>query len=894
MRNGSMKEVAHNHNEAELGLSGQFRVDEACLRFERAWKEGQRPRIEDYLEAAPEEERAPFLWDLLILELVYRKRASEAVVVEEYRQRFAEQHEVIDDVFLRVSSDWPRLDGSIALSPSCVLADQHRQFLPAMQMLAELGHSIASGEKVAMLPTEGHAAELGELGDFRILREVGRGGMGIVYEAVQISLNRRVALKVLPFAAAMDPKQLQRFKNEAQAAAHLQHRNIVPVHCVGCERGVHFYAMQYINGQTVAAVIRELQRNVEGPMTNDEGMTNDQSQSPQDPAPGANAQTDVRHSTLDILSSFGVRHSSFFRTVANLGLQAAEALEHAHQLGIIHRDIKPANLLIEWRAGTVNCPVLWITDFGLAHCRSQPGLTKTGDLLGTLCYMSPEQALAKRVALDARTDVYSLGVTLYELLTLEPAYHGSDREEILQQIAFSEPRCPRRLNPAIPAELETIVLKAMAKSPEERYLTAQELADDLRRFLEDKPIKARRPSLLQRAAKWTRRHRTVVRAAVAMMVLAVLGLAMSTALIWQSLERERLTSYYERIALAEREWSANNLSRVEQLLDACPANLRGWEWYYLKRLRLQRIPPLTHSSAVLGVALSPDSRWIASGTLDGTVIIWDANTGQKRFAFAAHGRHVRSLAFSPDGRFLATASWDGTAKVWRFDPEHARIENYPVYTLRGHPDRVMNVAFSPDGQHLASAGDDKTLRVWDLATGQEIPHLRGRISRGWCLAYSPDGQSLASAGDEKTLRICDVRTGQEKHTLRGHSAPVLTVAFSRDGQWLASASGDFGTKADGEVILWNARTGREVMTLRGHIWWITSVMFSPDGRRLASAGVDGNVKLWDLATGQEVLTLRGHTGMVHSMTSAATDTSSSRPAATAPCASGMPRPWRGR
>jgi serine/threonine protein kinase len=202
---------------------------------------------------------------------------------------------------------------------------------------------------------------------------------------------------------------------------------------------------------------------------------------PREPAPGPVGETSLRASRSTEPS---IRSTAYFRTVANLGTQAAEALEHAHQLGVVHRDIKPANLLVDGRGN------LWITDFGLAHCQSQAGLTMTGDLVGTLRYMSPEQALAKRLLIDHRTDIYSLGVTLYELLTLEPAFSGRDREELLRQVAFEEPRTPRQRNKAIPRELETIVLKAMEKSPESRYATAQELADDLRRFLEDRPIQA--------------------------------------------------------------------------------------------------------------------------------------------------------------------------------------------------------------------------------------------------------------------------------------------------------------------------------------------------------------------------------------------------------------------
>jgi serine/threonine protein kinase/Flp pilus assembly protein TadD len=408
------------------------------------------------------------------------------------------------------------------------------------------------------------------LGDFRIIREIGRGGMGVVYEAEQVSLGRRVAVKVLPFTATLDPKQLQRFKNEAQAAAHLRHPNIVPVYYFGCERGVHFYAMQYIEGQNLAALIREL-RLLSGLRVAEEehsagsvlalaselvsghwapsqpSPTNGPPTGPYSPgSAGLDSPAPATSSQAAALSTErSTKNPSYFRTVASLGMQAADALEFAHELGVVHRDIKPANLLVDAHGQ------LWITDFGLAHCQGNPGLTMTGDVVGTLRYMSPEQALAKRGQVDHHTDIYSLGVTLYELLTLEPAFASHDRQELLQQIAVEEPRLPRRLNEAIPFELETIVLKAIAKSPAERYATAQELADDLKRYLEDKPIRARRPTLLERASKWSRRHRLVVATAAVLLVMVVIGMAVSTGLIWREQARAETRSRQARRAVDE-------------------------------------------------------------------------------------------------------------------------------------------------------------------------------------------------------------------------------------------------------------------------------------------------------------------------------------------------------
>ena len=375
------------------------------------------------------------------------------------------------------------------------------------------------------------------LGDFRLVREIGKGGMGVVYEAEQLSLHRRVALKVLPFAAALDSRQLQRFKNEAQAAACLHHAHIVPVYSVGCERGVHFFAMQFIDGQSLAEAIAQLRRVSAGDSAPAEAVTRNGQHRDADGL----ARADLTPSPRSTPRS--ARGTEFFRRIAGLGMQAAEALDHAHQQGVIHRDIKPSNLLLDATGH------LWVADFGLALCHGGTEMTATGGTVGTLRYMSPEQALAKRALVDHRSDVYGLGVTLYEALTLEPAYAGSDREELLRQIAAGEPRPPRRLEPSIPVELETIVLKAMAREPEGRYQTAQEMADDLGRFLEGQPILARRPSLGERAMRWSQRHRTALGAALVVLLLGFAVLLVGLVVLWNEQARTRA-------ALAEAENSS--------------------------------------------------------------------------------------------------------------------------------------------------------------------------------------------------------------------------------------------------------------------------------------------------------------------------------------------------
>ncbi|MDX2039454.1 MAG: protein kinase [Isosphaeraceae bacterium] len=429
----------------------------------------------------------------------------------------------------------PSREAFLASRPA--IAAELAECLDGLEFVQSAATSLPTSE-VPHVPEEtlGPATRLG---DFRIIREVGRGGMGIVYEAEQLSLGRRVALKVLPFASAIDRRQRQRFRVEAEAAAQLQHPHIVSIYGVGTDRGIHYYAMQFIEGRTVALLINELRRPGSDIASALASSAPDPSTEPTTVYPPPRAIP--MHSRA---SNPGSRDRSFYRTVAELGRQAADALEHAHTLGILHRDIKPANLMVDLNGR------LWVTDFGLARIADDGGVTRTGDILGTLRYMSPEQALGRTVVIDERTDVYSLGVTLYELLTLEPAFSAADRHLLLHQVAACEPIPPSRIDRSIPRDLETIVLKAMAKDPIARYPTAAALAADLQRFLEDKPIQARRPHLFEQALKWSRRHRPVV---VTALLICMFGLPIATTLIWlekgqteKALEEVRRTRERER------------------------------------------------------------------------------------------------------------------------------------------------------------------------------------------------------------------------------------------------------------------------------------------------------------------------------------------------------------
>lgn len=450
-------------------------------------------------------------------------------LTDEQKERLTQ---VLDD-YLRALENGVPSDPSELLAANPDLAEPLQLYLDSLNEL----HLVAAGfddrtpRAASALDIEPSATDEKRLGDFILGKEIGRGGMGVVYEARQISLGRRVALKVLPFAAVLDSKQIARFKNEAQAAAQLHHPNIVPVFAVGAERGVHYYAMQLIDGQPLDRAIEQLRR------------VREQRSFGGKRAPDA-APLDSTMSYIadrSFLTAKSTNRREYYSAVLRLGIQAAEALHAAHEFGVVHRDIKPSNLLLDGSGK------LWVTDFGLARCQSNATLTRTGDVVGTMRYMSPEQAMGRTALVDHRTDVYSLGATIYELLALRPAFPDENGQSLARRIEDQEPPRLRTIDAGIPQDLETVVAKSMSKVRDERYATSQQFADDLSRVLEGKPTIAKPPTFLERATRWTRRHGRFAAAAFGLAVAASLVLAVGTVLI----AREKIKAD-QNFARAER------------------------------------------------------------------------------------------------------------------------------------------------------------------------------------------------------------------------------------------------------------------------------------------------------------------------------------------------------
>jgi WD40 repeat protein/tRNA A-37 threonylcarbamoyl transferase component Bud32 len=647
--------------------------------------------------------------------------------------------------------------------------------------------------------------------------------MGVVYKARQRKLNRLVALKMILAGQLASAQDVQRFYTEAEAAAQLDHPGIVPIYEVGEHAGQHYFSMGFVEGDSLAAKIKD------GPLPP--------------------------------------------REAARLIEQVARAVDYAHRRGIIHRDLKPANVLLD-RDGLPK-----ITDFGLARMvANESHLTVSGQVVGTPSYMPPEQAAGKSEQIGPAADVYAVGATLYCLLAGRPPFQAASVMETLKQVLEQEPVPPRQLNTAVPRDLETICLKCLQKDPTRRYPSAEAVALDLAHFLAGEPIQARPISKTERWWRWFRRNPVLagLTAAVATLLVVVAVSATVAAVQFRLVahqeeqrrneaenradsetkakEQKEADLYLHRIALAHRELSVDNLSRAQGLLKECPEGLRQWEWDYLTRLC--RVEPVTlqgSDEGVNGVAFSPNGRNLASANADGTIRLFDVETGEPGLTLRGHQDTVYSVAFHPDGQRLASASADRTVKVWDWKTGQVTFSDSGDATLF----TAYGVAFSPDGRRLAASGEEGKVIIWDLIGGQKPLRLSGHEGLASAVAFSPDGLLLASVSFGGVLRIWDAGTGDILHTIQAHPMmPIAAVAFHPDGRRVATAS------FDRLVKIWDVTTEELLLgPLSGHTGLVVGLAFSPDGRRLATSGEDKTVKLWGVDTGQELLTLRGHTSI---------------------------------
>jgi WD40 repeat protein len=747
-------------------------------------------------------------------------------------------------------------DGSLAVrltprpAPSAAFLDQLKQTPPDVPLSRPFS-SRSAGSAPPQVP------------GYEILGELGRGGMGIVYKARQISLNRIVALKMVLAGSHAGPQDLARFRQEAEAVVQLRHPNVVQIYDVGEAGGRPYIALEYVEQ---GSLVHRLHG---------------------DPQPLEPAVALVE--TL------------------------ARTIHYAHEKGIIHRDLKPANVLL----GHDGIPK--ITDFGLAKRLDASGTgTRSGEVLGTPSYMAPEQANRHAAQVRAPADVYALGAILYEMLTGRPPFKGATPLDTVLQVLHDEPVPPRRLRPQVPRDLETICLKCLNKEPHRRYVTALALADDLRNYRRGAPIHARPVGPLERGWKWARRRPLSAGLAVGILLVAVLGfagvtwqwqearLARDVALEEKGLKEEQrrqaenarrqeaaqrrratMSLYFSLVAQSQLQWRVNDLAGARHSLALCGPALdggdarHGWEWHYLSGLYHNELldlddPPAVGEEVEGGVAFRPDGGAVASlvgASMPGEegrtswLRLWDVRGPEEKAAGVPPCSASRlatpfhRLAYHPDGTHLALAGGDGTVLIWD------TACGQEVLRRRPHGQRITALAFNPtDGTRLATAGADGQVKLSDLSDKDNSSALPGVLGPVHGLAFHPHGRFLAAGGAEDIpggpprgiVTIWDTHKGTKVRTWPAHQLPVYCVAFSPDGRHIVSA----GSNGNLKVWDWNHDPPQVRQNWAGQTGAILALGCSPDGRHVAYGGTDRTVRVWNVRSGVERVAFRGHTAAV--------------------------------
>lgn len=680
---------------------------------------------------------------------------------------------------------------------------------------APVPEGAGSGGEVTSAATAGQ-----KFGDYELLEEISRGGMGVVFKARQVSLDRLVAIKMLLFGPLASAEVVQRFRTEAAAAASLQHSNIVAIHEVGFHEKQHFFVMDYVAGRSLAEIVRD------GPL---------------EPK----------------------RAATYVKIIA-------QAIQYAHERGILHRDLKPSNVLIDEHDQPR------VTDFGLAkRLEKDTELTLSGQVLGSPNYMPPEQAAAHRGLVGKRSDVYSLGAILYHLLTGRAPFVAPTVADTLAQVQTADPVSPTVLNLHLPRDLKTICLKCLEKEPGRRYQTARELADDLGHFLNGETIMARPVGATGKTWRWCRRKPVVAALSAAVVFVFLFGFA---GVAWQAqratqardLAQGRLYAAQMKLAHAAiKEGKTGGALAMLRALQPRPGerDFRGFDWCYLYRLCLDSPSEVlaTNAAGFQSVAFSPDGRTAALGTVDGWVEALDVQSRRLLNRWPAHAEAVDHLAFYPrDNDWLATISGSGRGilKLWDIRSGNLLL-SIPV--SRG---QVVDFAFSPDGEFLAAAATNTvSVNLWEFQTKtpDARPALTLKTNLGFLgpTAFSPDGRTLALCnGARENVGLYDLSDGSLTSLPVAHFDAIYAVAFSPDGSRLATGG------ADERVVLWDVKGRTNLWTQPSDFIFATSIAFSPDGRRLFASGYDQNIRSWNLEQPEPVQTWRGHSARINRLATA--------------------------